>query len=229
MFQFTGLPPVHYGFMYRYMRITHAGCPIRGSPDRRLFAPPRSLSQLVTSFVGSWCQGIPLALFLAWPYRTISLDWFSCFLNYAGIFSREFWLNCIYPHLFRCCPQLKLKYYTFHFRERSSLLPYIVTFIFFVQFSRCNFQPLLQSDLKIQLPLDPQIQQQSAWWARVGSNHRPYDYQSYALASWATGPYFLWWRLPGSNRWPPACKAGALPAELNPHNLLSQGHVCPLN
>ena len=63
------------------------------------------------------------------------------FLNYAGIFSREIWLNCIYPHLFRCCPQLKLKYYTFHFRERSSLLPYIVTFIFFVQFSRCNFQP----------------------------------------------------------------------------------------
>ena len=28
-----------------------------------------------------------------------------------------------------------------------------------------------------------------SWWARVGSNHRPYDYQSYALASWATGPF----------------------------------------
>ena len=28
---------------------------------------------------------------------------------------------------------------------------------------------------------------------------------------------FCWWRLAGSNRWPPACKAGALPAELNPH------------
>ena len=27
----------------------------------------------------------------------------------------------------------------------------------------------------------------------------------------------FWWRLAGSNRWPPACKAGALPAELNPH------------
>ena len=26
-----------------------------------------------------------------------------------------------------------------------------------------------------------------------------------------------WWRVPGSNRWPPACKAGALPAELTPH------------
>ena len=28
--------------------------------------------------------------------------------------------------------------------------------------------------------------------------------------------HFFWWRLAGSNRWPPACKAGALPAELNP-------------
>ena len=27
---------------------------------------------------------------------------------------------------------------------------------------------------------------------------------------------FCWWRVPGSNRWPPACKAGALPAELTP-------------
>ena len=58
------------------------------------------------------------------------------------------------------------------------------------------------------------------WWAKMDSNHRPHDYQSCALASWAIGPYqlhFFWWRLAGSNRWPPACKAGALPAELNPH------------
>ena len=57
------------------------------------------------------------------------------------------------------------------------------------------------------------------WWAKMDSNHRPHDYQSCALASWAIGPYSLtssWWRLAGSNRWPPACKAGALPAELNP-------------
>ena len=27
----------------------------------------------------------------------------------------------------------------------------------------------------------------------------------------------IWWRWTGSNRWPPACKAGALPAELHPH------------
>ena len=53
-----------------------------------------------------------------------------------------------------------------------------------------------------------------SWWAKMDSNHRPHDYQSCALASWAIGPF--WWRLAGSNRWPPACKAGALPAELNP-------------
>ncbi len=27
---------------------------------------------------------------------------------------------------------------------------------------------------------------------------------------------WIWWRWTGSNRWPPACKAGALPAELHP-------------
>ena len=30
-----------------------------------------------------------------------------------------------------------------------------------------------------------------------------------------------WWRIAGSNRWPPACKAGALPAELIPQKFLS--------
>ena len=28
------------------------------------------------------------------------------------------------------------------------------------------------------------------WWAKMDSNHRPHDYQSCALASWAIGPYW---------------------------------------
>ena len=36
-----------------YMDIVHVGCPIRKSADQWIFAPPRSLSQLITSFVGS--------------------------------------------------------------------------------------------------------------------------------------------------------------------------------
>ena len=40
------------------------GFPIRIPADLRLFATPRSFSQLVTSFFGSQCQGIRPALFL---------------------------------------------------------------------------------------------------------------------------------------------------------------------
>ena len=45
---------------------TWPGCPIRKSPDYRLFAPTRSLSQLITSFIASESQGIhrtPLVTF----------------------------------------------------------------------------------------------------------------------------------------------------------------------
>ena len=40
---------------------------------------------------------------------------------------------------------------------------------------------------------------------------------SEASIPWCFNQSLLWWRVPGSNRWPPACKAGALPAELTPH------------
>ena len=66
MFQFSGFPSIHYGFMYGSQVLHLRGFPIRKSADRSLFAAPRSLSQLVTSFFGSWCQGIHLMLFLAW-------------------------------------------------------------------------------------------------------------------------------------------------------------------
>ena len=61
----------------------------------------------------------------------------------------------------------------------------------------------------------------------VDSNHRPHAYQACALTTWATIHYLsgflplslpLWvWRWWDSNPWPPACRAGALPAELHPH------------
>ena len=31
----------------------------------------------------------------------------------------------------------------------------------------------------------------TSWWAKMDSNHRPHDYQSCALASWAIGPYLV--------------------------------------
>ena len=52
-FSSAGFPPYGYVFTIRYMSIAHVGCPIRKSAGRWLFAPHRSLSQLVTSFIGS--------------------------------------------------------------------------------------------------------------------------------------------------------------------------------
>ena len=63
-FSSGGSLPVPILFSAGYLTV---GFPIRKSPAQRSFAAPRSLSQLITSFIGSWCQGIPLALLLAWP------------------------------------------------------------------------------------------------------------------------------------------------------------------
>ena len=59
MFQFRGLASVN-GCQVFYL----TGCPIHKSPDQILFANPRSLSQLTTSFVASKSLGIPHAPFI---------------------------------------------------------------------------------------------------------------------------------------------------------------------
>ena len=63
--------------MLRYMILHHVGFPIRKSMDRSLFAAPHGLSQLVTSFFGSWCQGIHLTLLFAWTSCIFPILWFS--------------------------------------------------------------------------------------------------------------------------------------------------------
>ena len=47
--------------------LVQVGCPIRKSPDQRLFAPTRGLSQLITSFIVSMCLGIPRTPLVALP------------------------------------------------------------------------------------------------------------------------------------------------------------------
>ena len=37
-----------------------------------------------------------------------------------------------------------------------------------------------------------------------------------------------WWRWTGSNRWPPACKAGALPTELHPQSICYISKLCAI-
>jgi hypothetical protein len=57
MFQFGRLAYILIDFIDK-------GFPIRKSADQNLFAIPRSLSQLITSFIASESQGIPRAPFL---------------------------------------------------------------------------------------------------------------------------------------------------------------------
>ena len=57
MFQFAGFASQGYGFTLRYLP-KEVGFPIRRSPDQRLLAAPRGLSQRATSFIASRCQGI---------------------------------------------------------------------------------------------------------------------------------------------------------------------------
>ena len=78
MFQFPEFPTYTYVFSIRFITLRYEGFPIRISTDRSLFAAPRSFSQLVTSFVGSQCQGILHMLFFAW---TTFVYWFFNILS----------------------------------------------------------------------------------------------------------------------------------------------------
>ena len=64
------------------------GSPIRKSTDQGLFAPPRSLSQLITSFIASESQGIPHTPFVTFlcSYRTVWVD-FILGLSFARFLS----------------------------------------------------------------------------------------------------------------------------------------------
>ena len=70
-FSSPGLPP--------WKGIPHScrmGCPIRKSTDQGLFAPPRSLSQLITSFVASESQGIPCTLLVTYSFVLLVILFF---------------------------------------------------------------------------------------------------------------------------------------------------------
>ena len=94
MFQFPSFPSCTYVFSTWSQALRLRGSPIRKSADRGLFAAPRGLSQLVTSFVGSWCQGIHLMLFIAWT----SFVLFSC-LSFANNFVLQ-WKSFYFAFVF---------------------------------------------------------------------------------------------------------------------------------
>ena len=103
----------------------------------RLFTAPRGFSQLATSFFGSQWQGIPLALFLAWPFLqsfSLCIMWSSLFVLNSSIF---LWIVVFLLPYFLTCMTFQDGCHT-----RLSLVC-----LFFVQFSRCVVQDqILNSD-----------------------------------------------------------------------------------
>ena len=69
MFQFPALASIIDGC--HLFKVT--GCPIRRFTDQRLFAPPRDLSQLITSFIASESQGIRHAPFFTFLIHSPTL------------------------------------------------------------------------------------------------------------------------------------------------------------
>ena len=64
-FSSPGSPPyTMYSCMVTYA-LPYVSFLIRKSTDQSSFATPRGLSQLVTSFIGAWCQGIRPTPFIA--------------------------------------------------------------------------------------------------------------------------------------------------------------------
>ena len=59
------VPSIRYGLAYGYLRSAQVGFPHSDISDQWIFALLPKLSQLITSFIGSQCQGIhPCALML---------------------------------------------------------------------------------------------------------------------------------------------------------------------
>ena len=76
--------------------------------------------------------------------------------------------------------------FTFNYSLKSNAFEMVgqsgLNFISIIlRFASCN------RSTKVEVPFCPFSFRK--WWAKVDSNHRPHDYQSCALASWAIGPF----------------------------------------
>ena len=124
------------------MILHHRGFPIRKSAGRSLFAAHRSLSQLVTSFFGSWCQGIHLMLLFAWTF---------C-IGHLTFAVRFFELLEFLRTYFSVCSKKALAFSPFHFLlafSRSSKLFFTLLFLKDQYFSILCPQYLFVSTLSL--------------------------------------------------------------------------------
>ena len=212
-----------------------------------LFAANRSLSQLITSFIGSWCQGIHLMLLFAWTSFSWSITfvamidpWFS-FFRIAWV-SWTFWLSllackkvCIiafFLALFRIFHLSVKLYCTFVLpnfilgKTNKMCLFYLSSNIcsfstqninFYIDFFLIRLSKISFAYFRKLVGLDG-LEPSTSRLSGARSNHLSYrPFWTHLVSVRPSRRFPDWWRWRESNPWPPACRAGALPAELHPH------------
>ena len=105
------------------MTLRHRGFPIRRSTGQSLFPAHRGLSQVVASFIGSWCQGIHLMLFFAWTALLAFVLFKICF------FCLSFANNCLGCGLLKRPCFLKVPLFStraFQLKWQNCFLPLII-------------------------------------------------------------------------------------------------------
>ena len=132
MFQFPGFPSYTYGFSAWWQEFFLPGSPIQTSAAQWIFAPPRGFSQLITSFVGSQCQGIRPVPYLAWPFVPTSCSVMMrsvLFLRFLLksvnlFFSMIYGLMCFWYAVFKVQPADKSNTYQQMIFQDSNLLSF---------------------------------------------------------------------------------------------------------
>src|ERR1700744_1732717 len=76
------------------------GFPIQKSADQFIFADPRSLSQLITSFIASESQGIPRVPFLTFFYHCRLLPGTVCLFILVAVLSGSWFVVWVNPNYF---------------------------------------------------------------------------------------------------------------------------------
>ena len=152
MFQFGRFPTYTYVFSIRFT-VLHRECfHIRISADRSSFAAPRSFSQLVTSFIGSWCQGIHLMLLFTWTFLLVLimflelLEFLNILFRFVNSFVKRFYpfaLESFSTFRWNCnLPKLERPINSTLWSRKNYLSSYLFvsySSIYFIRFSMITF------------------------------------------------------------------------------------------
>ena len=184
------------------------GCPIRRSLDQSPFPAPQCLSQGITSFIASCCQGIHQT-----PFSRLIRSRDGQGVSIRATRKIKEAPFCVAPHLVQTAcnpagPPL-VGSHTFPAPWPGKATGHSVSVLDLEQNRRrrVSRRPQVTPTLEGTSGSDVSLSSRCKFVQLDGSA------PSGAERSSRRSP---WWSLSGSNRRPPACKAGALPAELRP-------------